>query len=57
MQTHPSWIITVQYSRRPHIAPQGKSPLHDAASNGHAEVVRALLDRGAAVDATDVSVF
>jgi hypothetical protein len=35
--------------------PQKMTPLHYAARNGQLEVVRALLDRGAAVDAKEVS--
>ncbi len=36
-------------------APQGWTSLHYAARKGHLEVVTALLDRGAAVNATKVS--
>ncbi len=32
------------------------TPLHEAARSGHLEVVGVLLDRGAAVDATEVRV-
>ena len=36
-------------------APTGREPLHQAAANGHVDVVDVLLDAKASVDAKDIS--
>ena len=36
-------------------APAGREPLHQAAANGHVDVVDVLLDAKASVDAKDIS--